>query len=55
MRYKDAKSPQEYLEYVLSTWDSYIESNGGICRAIRDILEENQRLKNELEKKEKNS
>ncbi len=54
MKYKDASSPEEYLEFVLSTWDAYIESNGGICKAIRDILEENRRLKNELEK-EKNS
>lgn len=53
MKYKDASSPEEYLEFVLSNWEAYIQANGGICKAIRDILAENQRLKNELEKVKK--
>ena len=49
-RYEDFKSPSEYLENALNTWDAYYSSNGGMYKAISSLLEENKKLKEELAK-----
>ena len=49
MKYNQAKCAAEYLGCVLSTWKRFKKANGGLCRAIKDILVENERLKTEIE------
>lgn len=50
MKYRDAESPEQYLEYVLANWEAYRRSNGGICRAIKDLLEKVKKLEREGKK-----
>ena len=44
MKYKEAATPQEYLQNVLDNWTSFCEVNSGLARAISDLLIVNQTL-----------
>lgn len=48
MKYKDASSPEEYLEFVLSHWKGYKHHNGGLCKAIRELLDKCKRLEKDI-------
>lgn len=48
MRYKDAMTPREFLEHVISTWDEFCRVNTGLAQAIEGILDENQRLNEQV-------
>jgi hypothetical protein len=48
MKYRDCANAREYLERVLTHWVEWERHNGGLHKAIRDILEENMRLKVKL-------
>ena len=50
MRYSNSSSPEQYLESVLANWKCFKSANGGICKAIRDLLGKCY----ELERKERN-
>jgi len=54
MRYSDAMNPAEYLREVLKSWKEYRKHNGGICKVIEKVLEENDQLKKRLAQYEKN-
>lgn len=53
MKYNEAKSTREYLEYVLTDWNAFRKANGGVCRAIADILAENDALKKQVKRLKK--
>jgi hypothetical protein len=50
MRYRDAESPEQYLAFVIEHWESYKHHNGGMCRAIKEVLEKLERLERERKK-----
>lgn len=50
MRYISSSSPEEYLEFVLKNWKSFKEHNGGICKAIRELLDKVNRLEGKEKK-----
>lgn len=50
MKYKYAKSASDYLRYVLDKWERFKKANGGLCKAIKDLLEENEQLRAQIEK-----
>lgn len=41
-------NPVEYLEKVLVTWNEFCKQHSNFVEALRDVLEENKRLKEEL-------
>lgn len=45
MKYRDASCPEEYLEFVLNEWEKFNRANGGLCQAIKDLLEKYNDLK----------
>lgn len=48
MKYAEAKNAAEYLRNVLENWEHFKEANGGLCKAINDLLKENEQLKQQL-------
>ena len=44
MKYSDANTPREYLEYVLNHWEAFCKVNGGLAKAIQDLLIVNEAL-----------
>lgn len=44
MKYSEARCPQEYLEYVLNYWETFCKVNGGLAKAIEEILKINAAL-----------
>lgn len=55
MKYRYSSCPEEYLEYVLKNWTHFNESNGGICKAIRDLLDKVYELERREKKNRENS
>ena len=48
-------SPADYLRNVLSTWTRFCKTHKRFANAISQVIEENERLKAEICKKEKGS
>lgn len=48
MKYRDCVNAREYLESVLNHWKEWERHNGGLHKAIREILDENMKLKVKL-------
>ena len=46
---KNNVKPREYLLRVLQQWDKFCKGHRRFEKAIKDILEENERLKTEIE------
>lgn len=44
------KTPREYLLRVLKRWTAFCKTHRQFEKAIKDILEENERLKAEIER-----
>jgi hypothetical protein len=45
MKYRECTSATEYLKCVLTAWKEFQKHNAGFCRAIEEILKENEELK----------
>lgn len=44
MKYSEARCPQEYLEHVLNHWEAFCKVNGGLAKAIEEMLKINAAL-----------
>ncbi len=51
--YRKGQDPREWLENVLSTWTVFCEVNCSLANAISDLLDENEKLRQQLTEKEK--
>lgn len=39
MKYSESNSPEEFLRHVLENWTAFRKANGGLCKAIENLLE----------------
>lgn len=48
-RIEEGRKPEEVLRYVLENWRMFCQKNSGLARAIAEMLNENAKLKAQLE------